>query len=206
MKKPRQIVNYGRLFKLFNEKVSLPSRFQRLSAILNLFLKGSNEILDVGSRYGRLAYRIEKETGKHFIGVDVHPQSRAFIPIVKCDGARLPFENNSFDCVIIIDVLHHDSNPNNIIKEAKRVTKKYILIKDHYWKNKFDLKLLKTFDYISNFPYGISLPYNYIQTERWNKLFEQNNLKVVIMKKFRYSLFDLCKHVIFKLEKIREKT
>ncbi|MFH1712795.1 MAG: methyltransferase domain-containing protein [Candidatus Jacksonbacteria bacterium] len=94
------------------------------------------------------------------IGTDVHIQPKTFIPIIQYDGKKLPFPDESFDAVILVDVLHHDEHPEIILEEAKRVAKKFILVKDHYWENNLDFQLIKFADYFGNKPYGIKLPYN----------------------------------------------
>ena len=40
-----------------------------------------------------------------------------------CDGIRMPFENNSFECAIGTEVLEHCPEPEIILKEAFRVLK-----------------------------------------------------------------------------------
>jgi len=43
-------------------------------------------------------------------------------------GDDLKFQNNSFDTVLLFEVLEHVENPYKILKEAKRVARKNILI------------------------------------------------------------------------------
>ena len=58
-------------------------------------------------------------------------------------------------------MLHHVKKEDlkTLFKEAIRVSKKYIIIKDHYYKNSLDYLILKIYDYIGNKPYGVNLPY-----------------------------------------------
>lgn len=44
------------------------------------------------------------------------------------EGDDLKFPNNSFDTVLLFEVIEHVDNPHNVLKEAKRVAKKNILI------------------------------------------------------------------------------
>jgi len=176
-------------------------RYNYLTNILIPYLEDCKTVLDLGASSGRLAKNIQDKLDIKIVGVDKHLQPERFIPIIKCDGKKLLFKNNSFDCVMIIDALHHDNNPQKIIEEAKRVTKKYILIKDHYWDNKVDIALLEFADYIGNKPYGIDLYYNFLNMKSWYALIKKNNLTIVKSQKFRYNVLDYCKHVIFKLKK-----
>jgi ubiquinone/menaquinone biosynthesis C-methylase UbiE len=191
-----------KILKLLDEKILFPMRWKYLVRRLSPRLKNSKKVLDLGASCGRLASNLAKELpGTNFIGVDTFVQPKTYIPITKYDGEHIPFPNNSFDCVMIIDVLHHDNNPEKILKEAKRVSKKYILIKDHYWNNKIDLFLLKFSDYIGNKPYAVKLPYNFLKSTEWNDLIQNLNLEQVESEKFRFNVADPCKHVIFLLQK-----
>jgi methionine biosynthesis protein MetW len=40
----------------------------------------------------------------------------------------LPFENNSFDTVVILDVLEHLYQPEKVLAEANRVSRKYLVV------------------------------------------------------------------------------
>ncbi len=160
--------------KSFNETISFPLRRKYLTRKLTPYLEDSSQVLDLGSSDGKLAASIQRELinqpkNVQFIGCDIHVQPETFIPIVQYDGQRLPFEDNSFDCVLIVDVLHHTNNPGQVLQEAKRVSRQNILIKDHYWSNEKDFTRLKYADYIGNNPYGIPLPYNFLtQRERFH--------------------------------------
>lgn len=187
--------------KTFNEKILSPWRWKLLKKHLSPYFGKSKTILDIGSGDGGLANEIQKEHRVKITGVDPHPQSKTFIPVIAFDGKTLPFADETFEMTMISDVLHHDKNPQMILREAKRVSKKYILIKDHYWTNSIDFSLLKWTDYLGNASYGVNLPYNYLTMVGWKKLFETNNLRIIEQKMFRYNVFDPCRHVIFLLEK-----
>ena len=55
----------------------------------------------------------------------------AAIPVTIYDGRTLPFEAAAFDALIIVDVLHHADDPALLLREAARVARRSILIKDH---------------------------------------------------------------------------
>ena len=133
-------------------------------------------------------------------GIDLHVQPKTYITILKYDGDNFPFGNNEFDCVIMIDVLHHTKKPQKLLEEAKRVSRKYIVIKDHYWKNRIGFFILKISDYIGNKPYGVALPYNFLKLDEWHDLITQNALTIVKSKRFRFNMLDPCKNILFKLE------
>lgn len=186
---------------MINEKILFPIRYQLLSKSLAPYLKGNKRVLDIGSSDGKLAKEIQNKIGGEFIGIDVLIQPVTFIPIEKYDGKILPFKDDTFDCVLISDVLHHAEDQERLLNEAKRVSCKYLVIKDHYWKSKLDFLILKIADYIGNKPYNVSLPYKFLTLQNWKDIFQKNDLRVIEQKKFRFNFFDPVKQIIFKLEK-----
>jgi SAM-dependent methyltransferase len=190
------------LAKLFNEQITFLLRRKYLVQHLNPYLKNVNNVLDLGASCGRLSSELsEKLPHIDIIGIDTHVQSTTFIPIIKYDGKKIPYPDNTFDCVMMIDVIHHIENPEIVLEEAKRITRKYILIKDHYWINKLDLALLKFADYIGNKPYEIDLPYHFLKIADWIELISNLNLKTINIEKFRFNMMDPCRHIIIHLEK-----
>ena len=192
-------------FKALNEKMLFPMRIHYLTKILTPYLSESPMILDLGTSNGSLAANIKQVLNKRsltpeFIGCDTHIQPENFIPIVRYDGSSLPFKDNHFDTVMIIDVFHHADNPRILLEEAKRVSRKNILIKDHYWKSSKDFTSLKFADYIGNQPYGIHLPYSFLTEENWDEMIAQLKLEILESRKFRYNFIDPCKHILFNLK------
>ncbi|MBF2013935.1 MAG: class I SAM-dependent methyltransferase [Rivularia sp. T60_A2020_040] len=192
-------------FKTLNEKILFPIRIHYLTQILVPYLSESRMILDLGTSNGSLAANIKKVLAKgsctpQFTGCDTHIQPETFIPIVHYDGYNLPFPDNHFDNVMIIDVFHHADNPQRLLEEAKRVSRKDILIKDHYWKSSKDFTSLKFADYIGNQPYGIDLPYSFLSEKKWYDMIGKVKLNILESRKFRYNPVDPCRHILFKLK------
>lgn len=189
------------MLRAYNEKIVVPFRLKSLSRVISPYAKGSKTILDVGSSCGRLAHRISMETGAEMTGVDVHMQPSTAIPVMKYDGKRLPFAADTFDTVLLVDVLHHSENPEQIIKEAKRVARKSIIVKEFYWTNKLDFHLTKLVDWAGCKGYGMPLPYNFQKIVSMQAMFARQKLSIVEMERFRNKPLDLCRNVLFRLGK-----
>ena len=124
------------------------------------------------------------------------------------DGKTIPYEDNSFDTVMTIDVLHHTDNPMEIVKEMTRVSSKYIVIKDHIKTGFISYLKLRAMDYVGNAHYHVRLPYNYLTQKQWNEIFEANGLGVKeinynlnLYKGLFHLLFDRKLHFTVKLQK-----
>ncbi|MBT3585375.1 MAG: 3-demethylubiquinone-9 3-O-methyltransferase [Halobacteriovoraceae bacterium] len=95
-------------------------------------IKGEKrKILDIACGGGFLANHLAEE-GHQVSGVDLSPSSlktaTSFdktntVAYSVCDAHHLPFEDNTFDVVCVMDFLEHVENPSLIVKEASRVLK-----------------------------------------------------------------------------------
>ena len=92
----------------------------------------NSSVLDVGCGDGLLASLIQEQVpGSSLQGIDVLIRPDTKIPIAEFDGITIPMEDNSVDVVMMVDVLHHTDDPEIMVREAKRVARKWFVIKDH---------------------------------------------------------------------------
>lgn len=86
-----------------------------------------SKVLDIGCGEGFLLDLLSERIPKaQLTGVDVYslPVKKKW-KYKKADITEgLPFEDNSFDCVILGEVIEHVPNPDFLLKEINRVTKK----------------------------------------------------------------------------------
>jgi SAM-dependent methyltransferase len=116
--------------------------------------------------------------GLRLEGVDVLVRSKTFIPVTQFDGRTIPYSDASFDVVMFVDVLHHTIDPAVLLREAKRVTRKTIVVKDHTRDGLLAGLRLRLMDWVGNARHGVVLPYNYWSREKW--LAELRNLQLSV--------------------------
>ena len=168
-----------------------------------------SQILDIGAGDGALDRLLLTENPLfHISGIDTLKRPFTFIPIEEYDGAHINLNDNSVEATMLIDVLHHTDNIAEVLKEASRVSKKYIIIKDHIVSDDKSLFKLKLMDYVGNKPNGVSLPYNYLSKDEWDSVFGQLGLSIKYIKYdlhlysgLFHSIFDSDLHFIALLEK-----
>jgi SAM-dependent methyltransferase len=128
--------------------------------------------LDVGCGNGVISWNLgQLHSGRQFTGVDVVERDTCMIPCQMYDGEVLPFAPASFDYVMFVDVLHHTTNVERLLTQAKRIARKGIVMKDHYCESRLDYYTLAFMDRVGNPQYGIPLPNNYKSVSEWRELF-----------------------------------
>lgn len=102
----------------------------------NINLLKNNTLLDIGCGNGFFTYYLAKlcnvtglDSSKQMLKINPHHK------LIHGNAENLPFDNNSFDIVFCSDLLHHLKNPEKVVKEMKRVSKKYVIISEPNRKN-----------------------------------------------------------------------
>jgi SAM-dependent methyltransferase len=136
-------------------------------------------LLDVGCGDGLLAERIEMLREDVVVrGVDVLVRPGAKIPVQQYNGLSIPYPDGSFDCVLFGDVLHHCDEPLAVLREAIRVARTSVLIKDHTVHGAASWRLLRFMDDVGNKRYGVSMKYDYWTEGKWRREFGELDLEI----------------------------
>ena len=103
---------------------------RHLAKTLKQYCRTNAKILDAGCGTGGTIKHLRKVGFKNIVGIEksdiaINYARKRNISVEKGDINKLPFEKNSFDVVICLDVLYHQGvNPSLAIKEFRRVLKK----------------------------------------------------------------------------------
>ncbi len=185
----------------------LGRRMKTLARHFARLLPMHGSVLDVGCGNGIIAKLVmQARPGLLIEGIDIAERHECAIPMQVYDGGIFPFPDNSFDAVMFVDVLHHTVNPLAVLKEAARVTRDAIVVKDHFCKSRTAWYRLAFMDWIGNRPHDIVLPYNYWSPEQWSQAWTQLGTEpdLVITKlglypRFVRPLFEYGLHFVARL-------
>jgi SAM-dependent methyltransferase len=154
-------------------------RVRVLARELSPLLPDYGRILDVGCGDGLLAALIQTHKPRTIItGIDVLVRDNTHIPVSKFDGRTIPFADASFDAVIFTDVFHHTDDPTLLLREAGRVSRDSIVIKDHIRDGVAAVATLRFMDRTSNRRHNVALPHNYWLKQEWLDAFDTHGFSV----------------------------
>lgn len=151
------------------------------------YLSYQDKILDIGTGPGSV-YLLLSELGYNVTPVDVEDQtfSKEIEPVIY-NGKKLPYEDDSFDTALLLTVLHHTPNPKEVLLEAKRVSKKIIIIEDIYT-NPLQKYLTYIVDSIVNMEFW-GHPHSNKPDQEWRNLFKELGLTLKTTRYDRFILF-----------------
>lgn len=107
------------------------NRYESLVNSIVDLIPREGSVLHVGCGDGGLAGRLASILpGVRFRGVERFVCKGGQIPIHGFNGYEIPFGDNSFDSVLLVDGLHGAENPAKLLREAGRVARSTVILKD----------------------------------------------------------------------------
>lgn len=172
------LVNGNNFLKKY--KLILDKTYKKgLANLISPLCADNSHILDIGCDDGVLSQiLIKKNHSLAIVGIDIQGNRPAKIPRKIYDGKRIPYQDKQFDITMAVDVLHHTRDIGSLLKEMKRVTKKYIIIKDQVSKDPLSFLVIAFVDWLANAPFGIKCTYNYPSLNKWYDYFKKLDLRV----------------------------
>jgi SAM-dependent methyltransferase len=136
-------------------------------------------VLDIGCGDGVLGSVLTtRRPDISLVGAEILLRPRSRIPITRFDGMTLPFPDHAVDVALLVDVVHHASDPHRLLAEAARVATTAVIIKDHYLRGMFARPTLAFMDRIGNARHGVALPYHYWTPDEWRDAFARMHATV----------------------------
>jgi SAM-dependent methyltransferase len=162
-----------------HERHVLGRRVRVLSAHIAELLPRGGSVLDVGCGDGLMARAVlGRRPDLEVRGIDVLVRGDAAIVVDAFDGRRIPRGDKSVDAVLFVDVLHHATDPLALLREAARVARQAVVIKDHLADAPFAGLTLRFMDRVGNARHGVALPYTYWRRAEWRRAFGEVGLGV----------------------------
>lgn len=142
-------------------------------------------ILDVGTGVGNITAQL-RQAGYTVVPLDV--ENLSFTPAITpqiYDGKHMPFDDHSFDAALVLTVLHHVADPETLLAESARVSKRLIVIEDVFT-NPIHKYVTYFVDSLLNLEF-IGHPHSNKSDAEWRRVFADMGLtlvKTTTMKSF----------------------
>ncbi len=103
----------------------------------------------------------------HGVGLERVVRGGEPIKVHAYDGKVMPLGDKSVDVTIVADVLHHEPEPDRLLRECVRVSRRLVIIKDHRISGPISKARVSLMDWAANAPYGVPCLFRYNTLEQW---------------------------------------
>jgi len=163
------------------------SRLRELVRQITPHLRSGDRVLDVGCGFGALGKALldarSCPPGVHVKGLERVRRGNELIEVRAYEGVSISHEDRSHDVVILADVLHHESDPDPLLRECVRVSRRLVIMKDHQVKGFLAQQRISLLDWAANAPYGVTCTHQYKTPGAWTELRQRHGL--VPIQEFR---------------------
>lgn len=156
-----------------NKNIGLGERAELFVRSFEHQLSSGSRILDIGGGWGFYREPLTRRGHQHVV-LDVVNPGLQKAPVVLYPGQRIPFGDKSFDVSLFVTVLHHIHDIDQVLDEARRVTKDKIIIVEDLYQHALGRWWTVLRDQIYNFEF-FGHPKNFKTKQAWIKFFEEKH-------------------------------
>lgn len=108
--------------------VGLDQRAENFVSIFKEFIPQAARVLDIGGGWGFYVDPLRRARDCKVTVLDVVDPGFKKAPVVVYGGEKIPFPDRSFDVSLLVTVLHHVPEPEKVLAEAKRVSRRFVIV------------------------------------------------------------------------------
>jgi SAM-dependent methyltransferase len=148
-----------------------------LAARIAELLAPGTTVLDVGAGDGLLARKLlERRPDLTVAAVEVVARPDPRVSVELYDGHELPRANDAVDVTLLVDVLHHAERPLDLLREARRVARRALVVKDVTARGLGASATLQLMERLANAGRGIRMPERFWTPAEWAQAFAELDL------------------------------
>lgn len=131
--------------------------------------------LDIGTGTGQFG-KFLALNGHQVNFLDVTDKTKGDIPVQLFDGKNIPLKDKIADTSLLMFVLHHTNNQIEVISEAQRLAKEYIIIGEDTAENMFDSMMGNIHLRTSQWTKAVK---SFRSDQEWRQMFQKQGLELV---------------------------
>lgn len=153
------------------------SRVKEKIRAITPYLESGDKVLDIGTGNGVIADTL-LQNGYQVTPLDVANSSLvdSVAPEIY-DGRRIPYPDGAYDVALLITVLHHIPQPEQVLAEASRVARRVVIIEEVYG-SRFEQFLTYWIDSLFNLEF-FGHPHSNKTDQGWKQAFRQLKLRLI---------------------------
>jgi SAM-dependent methyltransferase len=173
------------------------------------WLEPGADVLDLGSGTGQISRWLARRVGIHPTMADVVEFGNRVggYPYIRMpDALTVPVEEDSFDAVLLLFVLHHLErweDQERLLDEAVRVARSRVIVLEDTPLSSVDRALNVAWDWALNLRHGVPRPFTFRTVEGWSQAFGRSGLVVSHAEPYRARWPPLMtyRHTLFVLDR-----
>jgi ubiquinone/menaquinone biosynthesis C-methylase UbiE len=157
--------------------VGLDRRAESFVTLFQEFIPPASRVLDIGGGWGFYVEPLKRSRNCEVTVLDVVEPGFRKAPVVTYEGERIPFSDGSFDVSLLITVLHHVNSPEKVLAEAKRVTRRWVIVVEDLYRHGAGRiwTILRDSFYTLEF---VGHPRQFRKKEEWSQCFRSLGFRV----------------------------
>lgn len=168
----------------------LDRRAESFVSLFQEFIPPSSRVLDIGGGWGFYVEPLERTRNCDVTVLDVVEPAFRKAPVVVYEGETIPFPDRSFEVSLLITVLHHMPNPERVLAEAKRVTRRAVIVVEDLYRTALGRIWTVVRDTLCNLEF-VGHPRRFQKREEWLASFRRLGFRVEFEKEVLTSLLGL---------------
>jgi SAM-dependent methyltransferase len=168
------------------------------------------KVLDVGAWRCHLGGLLRDRKHCRVLNLDVIDANRTEMPVRIFDGAKLPVESAAYDAVLLLYVLHHASDDEPLLREARRVVRDggCVLVAEDSVNGLWDRIVTLGFHLWLRLVTGMTRDGTFRTTAQWRERFHAMGftIKETVSLGHHLGRFGWPNNILFVLERAESKT
>ena len=161
---------------------ALETRAEKIVQLFENQIPAGSRILDLGGGWGFYAEPLKKR-GHESLVLDVVNPGYQKAPVVLYDGSRIPFPDQSFDVTILVTMLHHVTDPEDLFREVRRVTRQKVIVVEDLYHYRIGRFWTICRDRLLNMEF-MEHPHQFRKDGEWRGFFKEAGFEVCSFKGF----------------------